>query len=108
MDATNAPVAGFSCGGADGELSENIGADVTSSASKCSTGRLRSLDALRGFDMFWIVGGATLAKTLAGLTGWAWLQWFAGQMYHPAWIGFTAWDLIFPLFLFLAGVAMPY
>lgn len=70
--------------------------------------RLRSLDALRGFDMLWIVGGAGLARHLAKLTEWPWLQWFAGQMHHPKWIGFTFYDLIFPLFLFIAGVAMPY
>src|SRR4249919_2153581 len=27
---------------------------------------------------------------------------------HPAWNGFHFYDLIFPLFLFLAGVATPY
>jgi predicted acyltransferase len=58
--------------------------------------------------MLWIVGGAVLARKLAALTEWPWLQWFAGQMHHPKWIGFTFYDLIFPLFLFLAGVAMPY
>jgi len=70
--------------------------------------RLRSLDALRGFDMLWIVGGATLVKKLAGLSDWQWIDWLAGQMRHPGWEGFTLFDLIFPLFLFLAGVAMPY
>lgn len=70
--------------------------------------RLRSLDALRGFDMFWIVGGAALVKELAPLADWEWLKWFSGQFHHPGWTGFALYDLIFPLFLFLAGVAMPY
>ena len=70
--------------------------------------RLRSLDALRGFDMLWIVGGHGLAHTMAKYTEWEWLKWFAGQFHHPGWSGFTLYDLIFPLFLFLAGVAMPY
>ena len=29
-------------------------------------------------------------------------------MHHPDWNGFTFYDLIFPLFLFIAGVAMPF
>jgi predicted acyltransferase len=70
--------------------------------------RLVSLDALRGFDMFWIMGGEGIVHAGALLTGWAWLNWFAGQMHHPEWDGFALYDLIFPLFLFIAGVAMPF
>lgn len=70
--------------------------------------RLRSLDALRGFDMFWIVGGHTLVASIAKFTGWDSFNWFSGQLHHPGWQGFTLYDLIFPLFLFLAGVSMPY
>jgi len=32
--------------------------------------RLYSLDALRGFDMFWIMGGEAIFAGLASLTGW--------------------------------------
>lgn len=70
--------------------------------------RLVSLDALRGFDMFWIIGGEGIVLAGAKLTGWAWLVWFAGQLEHPEWHGFALYDLIFPLFLFIAGVAMPF
>ena len=70
--------------------------------------RLRSLDALRGFDMFWIVGGHALIAKLAVFTEWSGLVWLEHELHHPRWIGFTFYDLIFPLFLFLAGVAMPY
>ena len=58
--------------------------------------------------MLWIVGGSVLAGQLATLTEWSWLTWLAGQMHHAPWIGFTFYDLIFPLFLFIAGVAMPF
>ncbi len=34
------------------------------------SGRLVSLDAVRGFDMFWIVGGGGIVHALAELTGW--------------------------------------
>jgi predicted acyltransferase len=70
--------------------------------------RLLSLDALRGFDMLWIAGGEYLIITLAALTGWPFMQWAAGQMEHVAWEGFRFYDMIFPLFLFIAGVSMPF
>ena len=70
--------------------------------------RLHSLDALRGFDMFWIVGGASLLRAIADSTELGPLRWMADQTEHVEWNGFTLWDLIFPLFLFLAGVSMPF
>ncbi|MCH2103902.1 MAG: DUF5009 domain-containing protein [Planctomycetes bacterium] len=70
--------------------------------------RLASLDALRGFDMFWIVGGSLWIAQLGEATGWGWAQWLGGQMHHPEWHGFTAYDLIFPLFLFISGVTLPW
>jgi predicted acyltransferase len=69
--------------------------------------RLRSLDALRGFDMLWILGGAGVLRALAESPGGPALSWLAGQTHHVEWDGFRAWDGIFPLFLFLAGVSMP-
>lgn len=69
--------------------------------------RLRSLDALRGFDMFWIVGGGAIVAAWADSNDWAWLDLAKEQTEHAAWHGFTFWDLIFPLFLFIAGVALP-
>jgi len=70
-------------------------------------GRLLSLDALRGFDMFWITGGALLFARLAETTGRQPFVWIAHQTEHVEWHGFRFWDLIFPLFLFLAGVSTP-
>src|SRR4051812_36491737 len=70
--------------------------------------RLLSLDALRGFDMFWIIGGKEIAQAAAKLTNWPWLLWVSDQLEHTEWHGFTLYDLIFPLFLFMAGVAMPF
>lgn len=70
--------------------------------------RLTSLDALRGFTMFWIIGGEHLVHNTAKLTNWSWVSWFSQQLHHPKWNGFAAYDLIFPLFLFLAGVSMPF
>ena len=70
--------------------------------------RLHSLDALRGFDMFWIMGGGGIFIALASLTGWAPLQWWAGQLEHVPWHGFHFYDMIFPLFLFIAGISFPF
>lgn len=58
--------------------------------------------------MFWIIGGEEIAHAAAKLTGWAGLVWLSGQLHHPEWNGFAFYDLIFPLFLFVAGVAMPF
>jgi len=67
--------------------------------------RLHSLDALRGFDMFWITGGGFLAITISKMTG---IDWLETQMHHAEWEGFRFEDLIFPLFMFIAGVAIPF
>ena len=77
-------------------------------AIKPEVKRLHSLDALRGFDMFWIMGGEGIFTTLAALTGWPVLQWWAGQLEHVPWHGFHAYDMIFPLFLFIAGISFPF
>lgn len=70
--------------------------------------RLQSLDVLRGFDMLWIIGGGSLIIALAEVTKWGWLQVIAGQLEHVEWAGFHFEDLIFPLFMFISGVAIPY
>ena len=67
--------------------------------------RLHSLDALRGFDMFWITGGGLLAISISKFTG---IEWLETQMHHVKWEGFRFEDLIFPLFMFVAGVAIPF
>lgn len=77
-------------------------------ANKLEVKRLQSLDALRGFDMFWIMGGEGIFVALAALTGWPILQWWAGQLEHVPWHGFHAYDMIFPLFLFIAGISFPF
>jgi predicted acyltransferase len=70
--------------------------------------RLRSLDALRGFDMFWIIGGDALGQAFG--------KWYYGtphnclneQLDHVEWEGFRFYDLIFPLFLFMVGAVIPF
>ena len=70
--------------------------------------RLVSLDALRGFDMFWIIGGDVLAHSLARVSHSGFIEWLDIQTEHVAWNGFHFYDMIFPLFLFIAGVSFPF
>ena len=70
------------------------------------TPRLVSLDALRGFDMFWILGADALVLALGQLSPSAPVTFLAGQLEHKAWAGFGFYDLIFPLFVFIVGVSL--
>jgi predicted acyltransferase len=70
--------------------------------------RLQSLDALRGFDMFWIMSGEIVVHNWAAATDAPAANWMSHQLSHSPWNGFTFYDLIFPLFIFIAGVSMPY
>ena len=78
------------------------------SENKGASERLRSLDVLRGFDMFWIIGGKALILALAAVLSVDLSEWLGHRMHHPEWDGFEPYDLIFPLFLFIAGVSTIY
>src|ERR1700760_583681 len=73
-----------------------------------TTTRLYSLDALRGFDMFWIMGADELLYSISHATNSPFWAAIATQFTHPDWNGFHLYDLIFPLFLFMAGVSTPF
>jgi predicted acyltransferase len=74
--------------------------------------RVASVDALRGFTMFWIIGADGAAKALAEmLSGKGTIQNTAGtiireQFEHVQWEGLSFYDLILPLFIFVTGVAI--
>lgn len=70
--------------------------------------RIYSIDALRGFDMFWITGGREMLLGLAALTTGGIPATLQYHVDHPEWTGFSAWDMIMPLFLFIVGAAMPF
>ncbi|MEO5803221.1 MAG: heparan-alpha-glucosaminide N-acetyltransferase domain-containing protein, partial [Verrucomicrobiota bacterium] len=86
--------------------------------SAAPSSRLMSVDALRGFDMFWIIGADALvyafnrmnqsgakvesaAEKPFTLTGF-----LAQQLEHVDWSGFHFYDMIFPLFVFIMGVSL--
>lgn len=92
---------------------------------------MQSLDALRGFDMFWIISGEGIFHGIASAIKEKYslqqntVDWqiaisndvspiekiflsISNQLHHSVWNGFTFYDLIFPLFIFIAGISMPF
>ena len=68
--------------------------------------RVISVDVLRGFDMFWIVGGGQIVQALDKCGKNPVTAFFVRQLTHCKWEGLVFYDLIFPLFLFLVGMAI--
>ena len=71
--------------------------------------RLASLDILRGFDLFMLVFFQPVFVAFA--RHWKDVPVFSfllHQFEHVKWEGFSAWDLVMPLFLFMVGAAMPF
>ncbi len=67
--------------------------------------RLLSLDILRGLDMILL----TVVGPLFWAVNKAWTMPEAVQLqFKHAWGGFTLWDIIMPLFIFMCGAAIPY
>ena len=75
-------------------------------AASTKPARLLSVDALRGFDMIWILGAEGLFSALFIFSGWTFFENLDLQFKHSQWHGFTFYDLIFPLFIFLSGVTL--
>ena len=73
-----------------------------------SSKRLESLDALRGFDLFFLVALGPLMHSLARTANVEWLNESMWVFGHVSWEGFSPWDLIMPLFLFMSGISMPF
>lgn len=70
--------------------------------------RLMSLDALRGFDMLWIIGGDAVLLRFCEWIDPVFHSLLKDQLEHVDWQGFRFYDLIFPLFLFLVGAVLPF
>lgn len=73
-----------------------------------SSKRLESLDALRGFDLFFLVALGPLMHSLARTANVERLNESMWVFSHVSWEGFSPWDLIMPLFLFMSGISMPF
>ena len=79
---------------------------MNASDAKSTGQRLVSVDALRGFDMFWIIGADALVQALNRMSQTPLTRFLATQMDHADWEGFRFYDLVFPLFLFIVGVSI--
>src|SRR5207249_4667628 len=90
------------CSGADADHGSRM------PVSPPSTQRLTSLDALRGFDMFWIVGGGSILGAVKTFGDGPLAKFLADQLEHAAWAGFHFIDLVFPKFVFIAGISLAY
>ena len=72
--------------------------------SEVSQRRLQSLDLLRGLDMMFLTVVGPLLWAVDAV--WGLPDCVLFQLTHP-WEGFTCWDIIMPMFLFMCGAAIP-
>ncbi|HWQ55184.1 MAG TPA: hypothetical protein VN442_15970 [Bryobacteraceae bacterium] len=73
-----------------------------------ASGRLLSLDAFRGWTMFWIVGGTSLMFGLEALGHNPILDAVVYQLRHTEWQGLRFYDLIWPSFMLMTGMSLPF
>jgi predicted acyltransferase len=70
--------------------------------------RLASLDLLRGFDMFLLLMFQPVFVQLLDSWGNPAMNAVEAQFGHTEWHGFTCWDMIMPLFMFMSGITIPF
>lgn len=71
--------------------------------------RVRMLDVVRGWCMFFISGGDALCLSICLLFPQnAIANWICEQLGHVQWAGFTFYDALFPTFLLVSGAAFTY
>lgn len=73
-----------------------------------STQRLESLDILRGFDLFCLVALEGIMHRFAHAIDKPWMDSFIWNFSHVEWTGFSPWDLVMPLFMFMSGITIPF
>lgn len=72
--------------------------------------RLKSLDVLRGLDLWFLLMVGPLYRSFYSCCrpDSPFLHWLKVQMNHVKWEGFVAWDIIMPLFMFMSGITIPF
>ena len=90
------------------KLLDNINIFSVRDPTLLSKDRVISVDALRGFDMFWIMGGEGIFMGLDEVFHNKISNFIYTQLTHSDWFGFRFYDIIMPLFLFLVGISMVY
>ena len=81
---------------------------ATAPAMEPGKARLVSLDAFRGFTMFWLMGGKGFLIALAAAAGGPLGALVQYQLNHSAWEGLRYYDLIWPSFMLMVGVSVPF
>jgi len=81
---------------------------ASSAATAPPEPRLVSLDAFRGFAMFFIVGGKSLLMAMSALQAGAVVTFIRYQLDHSPWEGLRFYDLIWPSFMLMVGVSIPF
>ena len=70
--------------------------------------RLESLDVLRGADLFFLMAVGPVMRKLITTIDASWLNKCYWLFDHVAWQGFSPWDIIMPLFVFMTGITIPF
>jgi predicted acyltransferase len=70
--------------------------------------RIASIDALRGFDMLFIIFLDHFFNAINVGVGSSFTNALAKQFDHPEWFGSSLYDIVMPLFLFIVGAAIPF
>src|SRR3954454_22433094 len=84
-------------------------AATVSGAPQLAAGqRLVSLDAFRGFTMFWLLGGKAFVMAIAGLGLGVFSEFIRYELTHTPWEGLRYYDLIWPSFMLMVGVSVPF
>ena len=94
--------------GTDGTATTIQTDDSVAAPRQPATGRLMSLDALRGFDMIWIIGAQEIVKGLAKVFPGKLSEMAVAQLEHVRWQGLHCYDVIWPLFMFMVGVSLSF
>jgi predicted acyltransferase len=68
-----------------------------------ASARLVSLDAFRGFTMFWIVGGTSLMAGFQAIGHNPVIDAIVNHLHHTPWQGMRYYDLIWPCFMLMVG-----
>jgi predicted acyltransferase len=83
---------------------ERVRVQTPLTAPAPQTQRVMSIDALRGLDMFFIVGVEQIIDALSKM--FPMTPTLESRLQHAPWAGFHFYDLIFPLFAFIIGVSL--
>lgn len=70
--------------------------------------RLESLDVLRGADLFFLLAVGPVVRRLIKTLDIEWLNKCSWLFDHVEWQGFSPWDIIMPLFVFMTGITIPF